>query len=129
MAKATVIPAVPPNAAFGLNALFIINIIAEGISFKLNPNTNNAPNIYNIAIDGTIFSATFDILFIPPKVTNATNTVTIIAVHHKGILKDINAALDIEFTCPNVPIPRSATPTPNTANILAKNLLPRPFSI
>lgn len=86
--------------------------MAPGIALKLNINTINAPNIYKIAIAGTIFSATFDILFIPPSVTNATKTVITTAVIHNGTLNVSLAADAIEFTCPNVPIPKRATPTP-----------------
>ena len=35
----------------------------------------------------------------------------------------------IDFTCPNVPIPKRATATPKKANNFAKSLFPVPFSI
>ena len=60
-------------------------------------NTTTAARIYAPAINGTTVSETFEILFIPPKVTIATNAVTITAVTINGTL-NVAAAAAIELT-------------------------------
>ena len=78
---------------------------------------------------GTIASETFEILFIPPNVTNATIAVITIAVIHSGTLNASFNPEAIELTCAKVPIPKNATPTPKNANIFASHFKPKPFSI
>ena len=95
----------------------------------LHNKTINAPTIYKTAIKGTTDSETFEILFIPPKVTKATITVITIAVIHNGTLKVSFNPEAIELTCAKVPIPKKATPTPKTAKIFASHFSPKPFSM
>src|SRR5690606_23080039 len=56
----------PTPIAVGLNASEIIKLITSSINVKLLKIIYKQAAIYNIAINGTTFSVTFAILFIPP---------------------------------------------------------------
>ena len=103
--------------------------------------------IYVIAINGTMISDTFAILFMPPMITSAAQSVTStppITVAQVKLFSPIEnamwlasgskklfTALVIPFTCVNVPIPNNPTPAPKNANIFASHFhfAPIPFSM
>ena len=78
---ATIIaPNAPPAAARMPNADWMISTIAAGTFAILKITTRSAETTYNTAINGTITSATFEILLSPPIITRPTHIVRITPV-------------------------------------------------
>ena len=139
-------PRAPPAAARIPKADCTISTTAAGTAVILNKITNSAETTYRIAINGTMISATLEILFNPPMITRPTQRVRRIPVMttvqeyvlpNKETLhallgsKKLFTALEIPFTCVNVPMPKRPTPTPKNANTFASHFqfLPIPFSM
>ena len=81
------------------------------------------------AMAGTIFSATREMDWSPPRVTAATRTVSTAAVASTGMPAVMRVISTMEFTCAKVPMPKKATSTPKMAKAVPRgfHFSPRPF--
>ena len=95
----TVTPIAPPTIALVENAPAKIDTNDEGICLKLTPITIKADTVKNIAIIGTIFSATAAILVTPPPKTKSAINPKTIPVTYVGILNAFSIANPMEFDC------------------------------
>ena len=104
---------------------------APGTAARLITSATIEPPRNESAMIGTTISATFEILLIPPMITTAVKTVTIIPATIIGIWNVTLTDSVIAFTCGNVPHPNNAVHMPNTEKAFASqiNLSPIPFWI
>ena len=135
----TMVPIAPPASALPVKADFTIVTIAAGTAVMFVITMISA-------INGTTTWDTFAILWIPPRTTSPTHTVSIrhaTTVAQEYVFpksatvcalsgsKKLVTADEIPFTCVKVPIPKSPTPAPKNAKIFASHLhcFPIPFSM
>ena len=138
IAEEIVMPAVPPKVASGENAELNIRRKVLPVFSILEKITTRADTMYKSAITGTSVSVTLPMRFMPPIITTAEKTATIMPIIRfdfcisMGVKRDTVPEMEFAmvFICVMLPMPKDAS-MPKRANKLPSqaHLFPIPFDM